>query len=146
MNHSTHPAAHRAALLSALAFALGACTLTPTGSENTYEGGGGKLELERIEGNRLLASNLKIVNPITKMEAGRQMVQFELKNMNSGTLRFAWAVDWYDADGFVVNANQRVYEPVTLGGLASKPIQIVAPKEGDKMGWKLHITSPNEVH
>jgi uncharacterized protein YcfL len=146
MSHSSHSAAPRLAVVSALALALGACTLTPSGSENTYAGGGGKLELERIEGNRLLAANLKILNVVTKMQDGRQMVQFELKNTNSSSLRFAWAVDWYDADGFVVNANQRVYEPVTLGGLASKPIAIVAPKTGDKMQWKLHITSPNEIH
>ena len=136
---------HSLALAAGFLFALGACTLTPQGSENQYAGGGGKLELERIEGNRLLAANLKILNPVSKMQDGHQIVQFELKNTNSSSLRFAWAVDWYDADGFVVNANSRVFEPVTLGGMASKPITIVAPKAGDKMQWKLHITSPNEI-
>jgi uncharacterized protein YcfL len=146
MNKRFHSVALAAALSSALLGALGSCTLTPRGSENQYSGGGGKLELERIEGNRLLAANLKILNPVTKMQDGHQMVQFELKNTTSSTLRFAWAVDWYDADGFVVNANDRVYEPISLGGMASKPITIVAPKAGDKMQWKLHLTSPDEVH
>ncbi|MBK8178641.1 MAG: DUF1425 domain-containing protein [Planctomycetes bacterium] len=146
MKHSFHHVARGALAASALGLALGACTLTPTGSENTYAGGGGKLELERIEGNQLLAANLKILNPVTKMQDGHQMVQFELKNTTSSTLRFAWAVDWYDADGFVVNANDRAFEPIALGGMASKAITIVAPKAGDKMQWKLHLTSPNEIH
>ena len=41
--------------------------------------------------------------------------------------RFAWAVDWFDEDGFKINDNQHVWEPVSLGGYGSTYITITAP-------------------
>ncbi|MEO6710507.1 MAG: DUF1425 domain-containing protein [Planctomycetota bacterium] len=130
---------------SALVLGFGACVLTPSGSQNSYQTSKGKLEVERIEGNKLLANNLQILNPIEKTVDGRKIAQFEIKNKLSNTQRFAWAVDWFDEDGFRINDNQRVFEPVSLGGFGSTFKTITAPKTGN-LSWRLTVTSPDEVH
>ena len=146
MNHSFHSIASHAACSAALLLASSACVLTPHGSQNSYRGTGGKLELERIEGNKLLANNLEILNPLEKTVDGRKIAQFEIKNRLSVAQQFAWAVDWFDEDGFRINDNQRVFQPVSLGGFGSTYVTITAPKTGLKLSWKLTVTSPDEVH
>jgi uncharacterized protein YcfL len=145
MKHSIHSFRARAACGGAFLVALGACTLTPSGSQNSYTSKGSKPELERIEGNRLLANNLEILNPLEKTVDGRKIAQFTLKNRYSGALRFAWAVDWFDEDGFRINDNQRVFQPVSLGGYGVTEITITAPKTGS-LSWRLNVNSPDEVH
>lgn len=132
--------------LATLALGLAACTVTPRGSQNSYRAGGGRAELERIEGNKLLAANLQILNPIEKTVDGRKVAQFELKNTRSNATAFAWAVDWFDADGFRIEDGARVFEPVKLGGYGSTYVTITAPRAGDRLSWKLTVTSPDEVH
>ncbi len=129
-----------------LALLLGACTLTPRGAQNSYQGTTGKLELERIEGNRSLAASLLIQDPIEKLVDGRQVAQFKLQNTRSSAKRFAWAVDWFDEDGFRITDVARVFEPVSLGGNGSTYITITSPRAGKKMSWKLIVTDPDEVH
>ena len=129
----------------ALLLALGACTLPTGGPQNTYAGGAGKLEIQRIVGNPQLARNLEIVDPIAKMVDGTQIAQCELRSNVSSTLRFVWAVEWYDADGFLINGPDRVSEPVTLPGHGSKTLKLVAPKRGEGLTWKLLIAPPDEV-
>ena len=146
MKTSFHSTAARFLSLGALVVALGACTLTRSGSQNSYKASSGTLELQRIEGNKLLAANLQILNPIEKTVDGRKIAQFELKNTNSSTKRFAWAVDWFDEDGFRIEDDMRVFEPVSLGGYASTYLTIHAPRAGEKLSWKLSVTDPNEVH
>lgn len=146
MKHAFDSTPTRALCLGALFLALGACTTTPRGSQNSYRSQNGKLELERIEGNKQLASNLQILNPLEKVVDGRKLAQFELKNTRSTALGFAWAVDWFDEDGFRIDNNQRVFEPVSLGGYGSTFITITAPKAGERLSWKLTVTSPDEVH
>ncbi len=132
--------------LGAFVLALCACTVTPRGSQNSYKGQEGKLEIERIEGNKTLAARLQIHNPIEKTVDGRKVAQFELKNTHSDAKSFAWAVDWFDADGFRISDVTRVFEPVKLGGYGSTYITITAPKAGEHFSWKLVVTDPNEVH
>jgi len=135
----------RIAALVALITALGACTVTPQGSQNSYTGKTGKLEIERIEGNRQLANNLEIINPLEKTVNGFKIVQFELRNKLTNTQRFAWAADWFDEDGFRINDNARVFQPVSLGGSGTTYITIPAPRAGN-LSWRLTVTSPDEVH
>jgi uncharacterized protein YcfL len=146
MKHSISILSAHGLCLGALFLFLGACTTTPRGSQNSYRATSGQLQLERIEGNKQLASNLQILNPIEKTVDGRKLAQFELKNTRSSALGFAWAVDWFDEDGFLIDDNQRVFEPVSLGGYGSTFITITAPKAGEKLSWKLTVTSPDEVH
>lgn len=146
MNNSLHSMTARLSGVCALSLALCACTSTPRGSQNSYSGKSGQLQIERIEGNKILAANLQILNPLEKTVDGRKLAQFELKNTRSTAVAFAWAVDWFDEDGFKINDNQHVWEPVSLGGYGSTYITITAPKVGEKLSWKLSVTSPDEVH
>jgi len=146
MTHqSTHSLVLRCGAVAALIFAV-ACTPLRSGSQNTYMGTSGKLDLERIEGNKALAASLRIQNPIEKTVDGRKVAQFELKSTRSNRMSFAWAVDWFDEDGFRIDDGARVFEPVSLGGFGSEYITITAPKAGEKLSWKLTVTTPDEVH
>jgi uncharacterized protein YcfL len=144
MKHSIRSIPARIACSSALLLAVAACTVTPKGSQNSYTGKQ-KLELERIEGNKFLAANLQIVDPLEKTVDGRKVVQVMVKNKLSSAQSFAWAVDWFDEEGFRINDNQRVFQPVSLGGFGTTPITFTAPKTGN-LSWRLTVTSPDEVH
>ena len=133
-----------AAALLALGLA-GACTSTPRGSQNAYEGGEGQAELERIEGNKTLARALDVRDVRTRRnEDGRLVVQFELKNTRSNALRFAWAADWFDQAGFRIDDTTRHWEPVSLGGYGSTYLTLTSPTPAAG-SWKLQVTSPDEV-
>jgi len=132
--------------LAALALLLpAACRTTPKGTENTYTGTEGSMEIGRIEGNQMLASRLKIVDPKSRRLAdGRLQVQFDLRNSSSSQTEFAWTVDWFDASGFEISQASHRYEPVALGGGAWKTLTITAPTP-EAVSWRLGITSRNEV-
>ena len=122
-----------------------ACRSTPKGNQNTYTGTEGSMEIGRIEGNQMLASRLKIVDPKSRRLAdGRLQVAFDLHNASSNQTEFAWTVDWFDASGFQVPVASRYYEPVALGGGAWKTLTITAPTP-EAVSWRLGITSRNEV-
>jgi uncharacterized protein YcfL len=122
-----------------------ACRTTPRGNENQYRGSEGSLELERTEGNRALASRLAILDPRSRrLEDGRLQVEFDLKNNASTQTEFAWAMDWFDGDGFEVETAHRAFEPMALGGGAVRTIKVTAPTP-DSVSWRLSITSRNEV-
>lgn len=144
MNPSIHSIL-RTLSLGTLCLALASCTTTPRGSQNSYQAGGPKVDLQRIEGNKTLANRLRIQNPLEKTVDGRKVAQFELKNTTSSNLNFAWAVDWFDEDGFRI-ADQRVFEPVSLGGYGSTFLTITAPRAGERLSWRLTVTSRDEVH
>jgi uncharacterized protein YcfL len=122
-----------------------ACRITPKGSQNTYTGTEGSMEIERIEENGDLAARLKIVNPKSRRLAdGRLQVQFDLQNTRDSQTEFAWAVDWFDASGFVIKTAHRAFEPMNLGGGAVRTLSITAPTP-ESASWRLSITSRNEV-
>jgi len=130
-------------LAALLLASLGACTSTPRGSQNRYEGREGG-QMTAVEGNQTLARNLAIKNPIHKREDGRMIVQFDLENRHSTPLDFAWAVDWFDRDGFAVRGATRHWEPIALGGYGSTTLTVVAPSP-EASSWKLQVTSRNEI-
>ena|SRR5688572_30213491 len=146
MSSSTQSIVARGVCLGALLALSSSCTVPRSGSQNSYTGTSGKLELERIEGNRQLAASLEIQNPLEKTVDGRKVAQFTLKNTRSNKLEFAWAVDWFDEDGFRISDNTRTFQPVALGGYGTETITIYAPRAGEKLSWKLTVTSPDEVH
>lgn len=122
-----------------------ACRSTPRGSENQYSGREGSHEMERIEGNRDLASRLAILDPRSRRLAdGRLQVEFDLKNTRSTQTEFAWAVDWFDGDGFEVETAHRAFEPMALGAGAVRTIKITSPTPAAS-SWRLSVTSRNEV-
>lgn len=122
-----------------------ACRSTPRGNENQYSGSEGSLEIQRVEGNRDLASRLAILNPRSRrLDDGRLQVEFDLQNVRSNQTEFAWTVDWFDRDGFEVQTAHRAFEPMALGGGAVRTIQITSPTP-ESVSWRLSITSRNEV-
>ena len=136
-----------APLLGCVLLLLGsaACRSTPRGNENQYSGSEGSLEIERTEGNRDLASRLAILNPRSRrLDDGRLQVEFDLQNTRSTQTEFAWAVDWFDRDGFEVKTGHRAFEPMALGGGAVRTLKITSPTP-ESVSWRLSITSRNEV-
>jgi uncharacterized protein YcfL len=131
-------------LTAALAAALlCACTTTPRGSANRYEGREGG-QMEAVEGNQELARKLALKNVLSKREDGRMIVQFDLTNKKSTRLEFAWTIEWLDAAGFVIPGSDRHWEPISMGGYAVETLTAVAPRP-EATQWRLQVTSRNEV-
>jgi uncharacterized protein YcfL len=125
---------------------LSACSSTPRGSQNQYEGAEGMAQMHRIEGNQALAKRLEIRDPrMRKLADGRSQVQFDLHNRHSTAVEFAWAIDWFGADGFQISDSSRHWEPVAIGGNGSHVLTIVAPTP-HAVAWRLQVTSRDEVH
>ncbi|MCK6447863.1 MAG: YcfL family protein [Planctomycetes bacterium] len=130
-----------------LALAVSACAGQNSvgGTQNVYSGAEGQGELGAVVGNDYLSHALKIQNYRSKrLEDGRLMIQFELFNDTDQNLRFAWAIDWFDAQGFKVADASRHWAPVQLGGGGFTTIQQTGPTPAAE-NFKLQVTSPNEV-
>jgi uncharacterized protein YcfL len=123
---------------------LGACT-SPGGTQNTYKGGDDLESMTSIEKNRYLKDSLSILDVRTRELDGRKQVQFELQNKTNRNLPFAWAVLWFDANGFQVSDGTRAWEPIVLGGHGKKLLLITAPSASAKT-WQLEVTTPNEIN
>ena len=133
---------------AALALALSACAGQSSvgGNQNIYSSPDKQSELGQVIGNEYLARSLKLQNYRSKrLDDGRLAIQFELFNDSDQNLRFAWALDWFDAEGFKVADATRHWAPVQLGGGGFTTIQQTAPTPTAE-NFKLQVTSPNEVH
>ena len=128
---------------AALLFAA-ACTLPPTGPVNRYSGNENPHAMQKVEGNKVLASNLEIANTIATRRNGLLTVQFDLVNKNSAAQQFQWAVDWQDRQGLQVANVTRHWEPMRLAGYASQTITIVAPS-AEAESWQLQVGARDEV-
>jgi uncharacterized protein YcfL len=131
-----------------IAFALSACAGQSSvgGTQNVYSGAEHQTELGKVFGNSYLSRALTIQNYRSKrLDDGRLEIQFELFNDSDQNLRFAWAIDWFDAQGFKVADATRHWAPVQLGGGGFTTIQQTAPTPAAE-NFKLQVTSPNEVH
>ncbi len=128
-----------------IALLASACSSAPKGSQNHYEGEFGKPSIHATEKNKSLADALAIVDPRARTTVdGRMEVQFELSNRRSTALQFAWAVDWFGADGFQVSDGSRRFEPLIIGGNGKHVLTIVAPRQ-EAVRWRLQVTSRDEV-
>jgi uncharacterized protein YcfL len=135
----------RSTLCAVAMLAASVACSSPKGSQNHYAGSEGGLEMQRIEGNQVLANNLSILNPRSKREEGLLVVQFELKNNRSSQQRLAYAVDWFDDSGFKIPDTTRRWEPIAIGGYGSHVLTIKSPTP-NATAWKLQVTSPDEVN
>ena len=134
--------------LFALACIVGACAgqTSTGGTQNVYAVSEHQKELPEVSGNAYLARSLKIQNYHSKrLDDGRLAIQFELFNDTGENLRFAWAIDWFDAQGFKVADATRHWAPIQLGGGGFTTVQQTAPTPAAE-NFKLQVTSPNEVH
>ncbi|MBI5433403.1 MAG: YcfL family protein [Planctomycetes bacterium] len=131
-----------------LALAVSACAGQSSvgGTQNVYSGAENQAELGQVFGNSYLSRALKIQNYRSKrLDDGRLAIQFELFNDSDQNLRFAWALDWFDAQGFKVADTTRHWAPIQLGGGGFTTIQQTGPTPTAE-NFKLQVTSPNEVH
>jgi uncharacterized protein YcfL len=134
----------RAALAAFACTALFACA-SQNGTQNVITGKEGDHKEDVVVGNSYLAAYLTTTSHKSKrLDDGRLMVQFELHNEQQQHVKFAWAIDWYDAQGFHIADATRHWEPVTLGGGGFIPIQITAPTVSATT-YKLQVQSPDEV-
>ena len=130
-------------LALAAAVLVSACTSTPEGKANRYEGTEGGT-IKAVEDNRALAGDLAIKKAVSKRENDRLIVQFDLENRRSSRLEFAWTIDWYDVHGFQIDDVTRRWEPISLGGYAATTLKVVAPRPKATQ-WRLQVTSRDEV-
>ena len=128
----------------ALSCALFAGCTTPEGSQNTYKGGDDLDSMTRVEKNFYLRDCLSILDVRTREIDGKKQVQFELQNKTNRNLPFAWAVLWFDANGFQIPDGTHHWEPLVLGGHGKKILLITAPTPS-AMTWQLEVTTPNEI-
>ncbi len=129
---------------AALAAALSVgCATSYRGNANTLTGNDAG-EIVVTETNRGLARTLAIINPRHKDQNGYMMIEFDLENRSSRQVDFAWAIDWFDRDGFHINSNQRHFQPLTISGSGSRVLTAVAPHH-EAASWKLQVTSRDEV-
>ncbi|MCE9594127.1 MAG: DUF1425 domain-containing protein [Planctomycetes bacterium] len=116
------------------------------GKQNVYSGGANSTELGKVVGNDYLAHALTIQNyQSKKLDDGRLMIQFELFNDSDQNLRFSWALDWFDQQGFKIADATRHWAAVQLGSGGFTTIQQTAPTPAGEH-FKLQVSSPNEVH
>jgi uncharacterized protein YcfL len=132
------------ALALALAVVAGGACSSARGTQNEYRGGDTTIGIEATEGNRQLAAEIVILNSREKRQADRKVVEFELQNTTGSSRRFAWSVDWFDGQGFLIDDSTRVWQPVALAGHEATTINMVAPRP-DATSWKLRISSPDEI-
>ncbi len=112
-------------------------------AENTYMGTNDGTEIEEIVGDPGLQRDLVIENYRSERRDGRLHVQFDLRNMRSSNESFEWALEWFDASGFRIDATEH-WTPIALGGKGSETIGQTAPTP-DASSFKLHARRPNTV-
>jgi len=130
----------------ALAFSLlGACRLAlePRGTtQNTYVGDEGT-EVEETFGDPQLAKELVLESIKTERRDDRLFVQFNLRNTRSSNLAIEWAIEWFDASGFLIDTPHR-WEPASMGGKGYKTITRTAPTP-EAAEFRLGVRKPNTV-
>ena len=123
---------------------LGACqALSPRGTaQNTYAGDGGT-EVEETFGDPRLAKELVMESILTERRDERLFVQFNLRNTRGSNLSIEWAIEWFDASGFLIDTPRR-WEPASMGGKGYKTITRTAPTP-EASGFRLGVRKPNTV-
>lgn len=129
------------ALFPLLLTILGAaCSSTAENVAHIREG-----ESEVFVGNPSLLADLAVENIRTRRRAdGRLEFQVDLVNKTSSDVRFQWRVEWYDAQGFLLEDPTRAWKPDVLNGRAIRAVQQIALSP-DAVKGKLHVERPNEI-
>ncbi len=132
-----------AALALAAITTLGACGSTG-GSQNVYDYDEPKGELTEIKGSKTLTRSLEILNYRSRKVGDLLQVQFDLRNKKTSNLRFDWAVDWFDAEGFRIDDTTRHWKRETLGPGGMISIQVIAPRP-QAQELRLQCATPSSV-
>lgn len=132
-----------AALTLAATMTLGACNSTG-GSQNVYTYEAARGELTEILGSKNLTRSLEILNYRSRKVGDLLQVQFDLRNKKTSNLRFDWAVDWFDAQGFRIDDTTRHWKREALGPGGMISIQVIAPRP-EAQELRLQFATPSSV-
>lgn len=128
------------ALVACLAFTAGATTGCSTaGTTATLEESpSGEYTQYISTPNSSLRRKLSIESMAMRNVGDLRQVQAVLLNRKNSTQRFQYKVVWYDASGFAIDSESRPWNPVTLRGKDTFPVQATAPR-ASATTFKIHI-------
>ncbi len=88
--------------------------------------------------NSGLRRKLSIESMAMRNAGDLRQVQAVLRNLKNSTQRFQYKVVWYDASGFAIDSESRPWNPVTLRGKDTFPVQATAPR-ASATTFKIHV-------
>jgi uncharacterized protein YcfL len=94
-----------------------------------------------LPGDPDVESSLEALEVRSTGTADARTLEFTLRNKSSSTVRFAWAVEWFDRAGARIAGSARVWTPATLDAGATRTIQIPLPSP-DAVSWRLRAVRP----
>lgn len=100
------------------------------------------LEKKIVINNRGLSKEIEITDIKSTFVGNIMKVQVSLHSKDRDTVPVQYRFDWFDAQGFDLNANQ-AWKPFLLYGKEVKVIQGVAPDQRAKE-FKLKLRDPDE--
>lgn len=139
-------AARRASAFLALAAILGAGCKTSDHSgspQNTYVGREGDAKTDEDFGDPDLARKFVLQDIKTERRDDRLFVQFDLKNKTPRNLEVEWALEWFDARDFRIDA-PRNWRHVVVGGEGFQTVAATAPRP-EAVGFRLGVRRPSPV-
>jgi len=89
-----------------------------------------------LQGDPDLEDDLETLDVRTSGSAGSGLLEFGLRNKSSSTVRFSYAVEWYDRAGVRIPGSARSWTPMTLEAGATRPVQIPMPSL-EAISWRL---------
>lgn len=147
MKTITWPRAATPALLTGfifLTFLSSGCSVT-SGFEATgrsvIKDGVQELDKNIIINNRGLASDLEISDMKSVLTGDLLRVQVSLRSRSRDTVPVQYRFEWFDAQGFEINANE-AWKPFLIYGHETRTLQGVAPDQRAKE-FKLKLRDPD---
>lgn len=128
-------------LVACLVFAAGAttgCYGTSGTTATLSETPSGEYDEYISTPNASLRRKLSIESMAMRNVGDLRQVQAVLRNRKNSTQRFQYKVVWYDASGFAIDPESRPWNPVTLRGKDTFPVQATAPR-ASATTFKIHV-------
>ncbi len=76
----------------------------------------------------------------TRVVDGCQRVDLDLQNRSTGSVAFAYQVEWLDRQGEVIPDREAVWTPLVLGGGEMVPLELRAPDRRAE-SWRLRAVA-----
>jgi len=134
--------------LACTAMALGCTTTTSSNVAEVYTVAGpeGQIEVRKnIVVNRpWLAQRLEFGELRTRTRNGFLDVQVAVKNTQTKTRQIEYSFEWYDADGFQVDAVGSAWKPQVIYGKQTVELRSVAPTQAAQ-SVKVFVRAPAPV-
>jgi len=101
---------------------------------------GHELDKSIVINNRSLSNDLEITNIRSVFVGNLLKAQVSIRSTSRDTFPIQYKFEWFDAQGFEINANQ-AWKPFLVFGKETKTIQGVAPDQRAKE-FKIKIRDP----